>query len=95
MGVAEIQKMSPSTIAMGAQHNHTAVNHTDWLSCRRAALLLVGCPHSLVCYISQLRLRDSFSVSQQPPIWEPPSHYSMIAPRLRLIPETIDINFVL
>ena len=26
--------------------------------------------------ISQL-LRDSFSVSQQPPIWEPPSHYSM------------------
>ena len=30
-----------------------------------------------VCYISQL-LRDSFSVSQQPPIWEPPSHYSMI-----------------
>ena len=32
MGVAEIQKMSPSTIAMGAQHNDTAVNHTDWLS---------------------------------------------------------------
>ena len=27
--------------------------------------------------MSQL-LRDSFSVSQQPPIWEPPSHYSMI-----------------
>ena len=27
--------------------------------------------------ISQL-LRDAFSVSQQPPIWEPPSHYSMI-----------------
>ena len=27
--------------------------------------------------ISQL-LRDSFSVSQQPPIWEPPSHYSML-----------------
>ena len=26
--------------------------------------------------ISQL-LRDSFSESQQPPIWEPPSHYSM------------------
>ena len=26
--------------------------------------------------ISQL-LRDSFSVSQEPPIWEPPSHYSM------------------
>ena len=25
--------------------------------------------------ISQL-LRDTFSVSQQPPIWEPPSHYS-------------------
>ena len=28
-------------------------------------------------YISQLS-RDSFSVSQQPPIWEPPSHYSML-----------------
>ena len=26
--------------------------------------------------ISQL-LRDKFFVSQQPPIWEPPSHYSM------------------
>ena len=29
--------------------------------------------------ISQL-FRDSFSVSQQPPIWEPPSHYSMREP---------------
>ena len=28
--------------------------------------------------ISQL-LRDSFSAPQQPPIWEPPSHYSMIS----------------
>ena len=33
---------------------------------------------NLFFYISQL-LRDSFSVSQQPPIWEPPSHYSMIS----------------
>ena len=33
-------------------------------------------PTPLFIYISQL-LRDSFSVSQQPPIWEPPSHYSM------------------
>ena len=39
--------------------------------------LLIGCPTHLFIYISQL-LRDSFSVSQQPPIWEPPSHYSMI-----------------
>ena len=31
-------------------------------------------PTLLFIYISQL-LRDSFSVSQQPPIWEPPSHY--------------------
>ena len=49
---------------------------------------VIGCcvavPHSywsavptpLFIYISQL-LRDSFSISQQPPIWEPPSHYSM------------------
>ena len=29
--------------------------------------------------ISQL-LWDSFPVSQQPPIWEPPSHYSMVEP---------------
>ena len=35
-------------------------------------------PTLLFIYISQL-LRDSFSVSQQPPIWEPPSHYSMIS----------------
>ena len=34
-------------------------------------------PTPLFIYISQL-LRDSFSVSQQPPIWEPPSHYSML-----------------
>ena len=33
-------------------------------------------PTPLFIYISQL-LRDSFSVSQQPPIWDPPSHYSM------------------
>ena len=33
-------------------------------------------PTLLFFYISQL-LRDSFSVYQQPPIWEPPSHYSM------------------
>ena len=35
-------------------------------------------PTPLFIYIAQL-LRDSFSVSQQPPIWEPPSHYSMLA----------------
>ena len=33
-------------------------------------------PTPLFDNISQL-LRDSFSVSQQPPIWEPSSHYSM------------------
>ena len=33
-------------------------------------------PTLLFIYIAQL-LRDSFFVSQQPPIWEPPSHYSM------------------
>ena len=34
-------------------------------------------PAPLFIYISQL-VRDSFSVSQLPPIWEPPSHYSMV-----------------
>ena len=34
-------------------------------------------PTPLFIDISQL-LRDSFSVSQQPPILEPPSHYSMV-----------------
>ena len=34
-------------------------------------------PTPLFIYISQL-LRDSFSVSQQPPIWDPCSHYSML-----------------
>ena len=48
----------------------------NFLPCCRAALPLVSCLHFLVCYISQL-LRYSFSVSQQPQIWEPPSHYSM------------------
>ena len=52
-------------------------------------ILVIGCcvavpcshwsavPTPLFIYISQL-LRDSFSVSQQPLIWEPPSHYSMV-----------------
>ena len=35
-------------------------------------------PTLLFIYISQL-LKNSFSVSQQPPIWEPPSHYSICA----------------
>ena len=34
-------------------------------------------PTLLFIYKSQL-LRDSFFVSQQPPIWEPPSHFSMV-----------------
>ena len=54
-----------------------------------STIRVIGCriavPHShwsavptlLFIYMSQL-LRDSFSVSQQPPIWKPPSHYSMI-----------------
>ena len=33
-------------------------------------------PTPLLIYISQL-LRDSFSVSQQPPLWDACSHYSM------------------
>ena len=37
-------------------------------------------PTPLFIYISQL-LRDSFSVCQQPPIWDPPSHYSMPTPQ--------------
>ena len=37
-------------------------------------ICVIGCAH--IALVSQL-LRDSFSVSQKPPIWEPPSHYSM------------------
>ena len=48
----------------------------DWLRCRRAVLLLVGCPTHLFIYISQL-LGNSFSVSQQPPSRDACSHYSM------------------
>ena len=42
----------------------------------KPALPLISCPHSLVWKHGSL-LRDSFSVTQQPPIWEPPSHHSM------------------
>ena len=61
------------------------VDHT------RTVIHVIGCrvavprsywsvvPIPLFIYISQL-LRDSFSVSQQPHIWEPPSHYSMPVP---------------
>ena len=64
-----------SSITPGQQiqkfdHTRTA-NPCDWLPCCRAAFPLVGCPHSLVNF------HLSFSVYQQPPIWEPPSHYSM------------------
>ena len=44
--------------------------------------------------ISQL-LRDSFSVSLQPPIWEPPSHYSMDGRYMRFIHLMInDCSFI-
>ena len=46
-----------------------------WLAAVSPCRAPIGRLH--VCYISQL-LRDSFSVSQQPPIWEPPSHNSMV-----------------
>ena len=48
--------------------------------------------HLHVCYISQL-LRDSFSVSQQPPIWEPPSHDSMHLPLTSHISNSDTFNF--
>ena len=62
-------------------HTRTA-NPCDWLPCHHATLPLVGCPHStlLFIYISQL-LWDLFSVSQQPPIWEPPPLFHGTGPR--------------
>ena len=44
-------------------------------------------PTPLFIYISQL-LRDSFSVYQQSPIWEPPSHYSMLLLQLQVSPQS-------
>ena len=50
--------------------------------------------HLHVCYISQL-LRDSFSVSQQPPNWEPPSHYSMSwTPETGLLDPSLDLDLL-
>ena len=51
-------------------HSRTA-NPCDWLLCCRAALPLVGCPHSIV--YSHLPVVEGL-ISL---IWEPPSHYSM------------------
>ena len=55
------------------------VDHTKkWVELWLAAVLPCRTPIGRlhVCYISQL-FRESLSVSQQPPIWEPPSHSSM------------------
>ena len=54
-------------------HSRTA-NPWDWLPCRRAALLLVGCPQSLVYLHLPVIEGLIFCISA---IWEPPSHYSM------------------
>ena len=56
------------------------VDHTKkWVELWLAALSLCRAPigRLYVCYISQL-LGDSFSVSQQPPICEFPSHSSLV-----------------
>ena len=34
---------------------------------------------------AEISCGDSFSVSQQPPIWEPPSHYSMAQPETSIV----------
>ena len=62
-------------------HIRTA-NPCDWLLCCRAALLLVGCPHSLV-YL-HLPVVDGLI------FWEPPSHYSM-APSVLELPILYDL----
>ena len=56
-------------------HTRTA-NPCDRLQCCRAALLLVGCPHSLVYLHLPVVEGLIFCVSGHP-IWEPPSHYSL------------------
>ena len=67
----EVPRLDLTSLTMPGQQIRVigcrvAVPHSHWLAV----------PTLLFIYISQL-LRDSFSVSQQPPIWEPPSHYSM------------------
>ena len=57
-------------------HTRTA-NPCDWLPCRRAALPLVGCPHSLV-YLHLPVVEGLIICISATPIWEPPSHYSML-----------------
>ena len=61
-------------------HTRTA-NPCDWLPCRRAALPLVGCPHSLVYLHLPVVEGLIFCISANTPIWEPPSHYSMLRPQ--------------
>ena len=67
----EVPRLDLTSLTMPGQQIRVigcrvAVPHSHWLAV----------PTLLFIYISQL-LRDSFFVSQQPPIWEPPSHYSM------------------
>ena len=57
-------------------HIQTA-NPCDWLPCRRAVLLLVGCPHSLV-YLHLPVVEGLIFCISATPIWEPPSHYSIL-----------------
>ena len=58
---------------------------------------MIGChvalpavPIPLFDNISQF-LRDSFSISQQPPIWEPPSHSSMVHTNLSIVQRIKDL----
>ena len=67
----EVPRLDLTSLTMPGQQIRVigcrvAVPHSHWSAV----------PTLLFIYISQL-LRDSFFVSQQPPIWEPPSHYSM------------------
>ena len=78
--------MPGQKIHYGRPHPESKYNKSVWLAAvspcrtpigRLSPLLCLITRRLHVCYISQL-LRDSFSIFQQPPIWKPPSHYSMV-----------------
>ena len=79
MGSPEPNWISQVRPPPDCKYTHSTTPRLCVIGCRVA----VPCSHwsavptPLFIYISQL-LRDSFFVSQQPPIWEPPSHFSMI-----------------
>ena len=76
-------------------HTRTA-NPCDWLPCRRAALLLVGCPHSLVYLHLPVVEGLIFCISATPHLGTSfPLFHARATTNLTILRRTVRIKFYL